>query len=70
MKHAQGIAKRGKRIQVRISTGKGPFGSHRRRWEDNIKVDTKKVECEDVDWIQVTRDRVQWLVLLQRKINL
>jgi hypothetical protein len=26
--------------------GKRPFGRYRLRWEDNIKMDLQKVECE------------------------
>ena len=25
--------------------GKTPFGRHRRRWDDNIKMDLQEVEC-------------------------
>jgi hypothetical protein len=27
----------------------------RRGWEDNIKVDIRKIEHKDVDWIELTR---------------
>jgi len=33
------------RILVRKPEGKRPLGRHRRRWEDNIKVDHQEVEC-------------------------
>jgi hypothetical protein len=29
---------------------KRPLGRHRRRWEDNIKMDFQEVECGDMDW--------------------
>jgi hypothetical protein len=32
---------------------------YRHRWEDNIKMDHKEIESEDVDWIHVAQDRVQ-----------
>jgi hypothetical protein len=29
--------------------GKRPLGRHRRRWEDNIKMDFREMELESVD---------------------
>jgi hypothetical protein len=29
----------------------------RRRWEDTIKTDARKTECEAVDWIYLAQDR-------------
>jgi hypothetical protein len=29
------------------------------RWEDNIKMDSKEIGREDVDWIHVSQDKVQ-----------
>jgi len=29
------------------------------RWEDNIKMDLKGIECEGVDWIHLAQDGVQ-----------
>jgi len=33
--------------------GKGPLGSPRRKWENNIKMGLQEVGCEDTDWIDV-----------------
>jgi hypothetical protein len=33
--------------------GRRPHGRPRRRWEDNIKMDLRKVGCGGVDWIDV-----------------
>jgi hypothetical protein len=33
--------------------GKPPLGRLRRRWEDNIKIDLKKLGTEGVDWINL-----------------
>jgi hypothetical protein len=30
---------------VFVTTGKRPLGRHRRRWEDNIKMDLQEVGC-------------------------
>jgi hypothetical protein len=34
-----------------------PLGRPRRRWEDNIKIDLRKIGFGDVDWIHVAWDR-------------
>jgi hypothetical protein len=36
------------------------LGRHRRRWEDNIRLNIRKIGWEDVDWINLTQDRDQW----------
>jgi hypothetical protein len=33
------------------------LGKHSRIWEDNIKLDPKEMECEDVDWSHMAQDR-------------
>jgi hypothetical protein len=37
--------------------GKRPLGRHRRRGEDNIKMDFQDVEWRDMDWIDLAQDR-------------
>jgi hypothetical protein len=37
-----------------------PLGTPLYRWKDNIKMDFKEVACENVDWIHLDQDRVQW----------
>jgi hypothetical protein len=39
------------------------------RWEDNIKMYLREVNCEDVD-IHLARERVQWRALVNTVINL
>jgi hypothetical protein len=36
--------------------GKRPLGRPRCRWEDNVEMDIKEMECEDVDWIHLAQD--------------
>jgi hypothetical protein len=36
---------------------KGPLGGLRHTWDDNIKMSTKEIECEDVDWINLAAGR-------------
>jgi hypothetical protein len=38
-------------------SGKRPLGRHRRRWEDNIKMDFQEVGCEGMYWIELAQDR-------------
>jgi hypothetical protein len=44
--------------------GKRPLGRHRRRWEDNIKMDLQAVGCGGMNWIELdlVRDRRRALV--------
>ena len=44
--------------------GKRPLGRPRRRWEDNIKMDLKKVGCGGMDWFEVAQDRDRWRALM------
>jgi hypothetical protein len=36
------------------------MGIHRRRWEDNIKLDLREIGIDVANWIQLAQDRVQW----------
>jgi hypothetical protein len=49
--------------------GKRPPGKCKRRWEDNIKVDIKLVECED-DWLYLAQFRDQWRAVVNTVTNL
>jgi hypothetical protein len=42
----------------------------RRRWEDNIKMDLRKVGWGDVDWIDLAQDRDRWRALVYTVMNL
>jgi hypothetical protein len=46
------------------------LGRPKHGWEDIIKMDLKETGCEDVDWILLSEDRVQWWVLVKTIINL
>jgi len=28
-----------------------------RGWEDNIRINLREIECQDMDWIYLTQDR-------------
>jgi hypothetical protein len=44
--------------------------SGRRRYENNIKVDFKAVELEDIDWIHVLQSRDKWPVFVNTVMDL
>jgi hypothetical protein len=48
------------------------LGRHRRRWEDNIKMDLQEVGWGgwSMDWIDLVEDRDRWRALLNAVINL
>ena len=50
--------------------GKRPLWRHRRRWEDNIKMDLQEVGCGGMDWIELAQDRDWWRALVNAVMNL
>ena len=57
----------GERGVYRVLVGKlerkRPLGSHRGRWEDNIKMDLQERGCGAMDWIKLAQDRDRWRAL-------
>jgi hypothetical protein len=47
-----------------------PLGRPRRRWEDNIKMDFRKIGFGDVGWIHWAQDRDRWRALVNTVMNL
>jgi hypothetical protein len=41
------------------SVGKIPPGKSRNRWVDNIKMDLREMGWGDMDWLDLSQDRVQ-----------
>jgi hypothetical protein len=50
--------------------GKRPLGRPRRRWEDNIKMNLRKIRINGANWIQLAQDRVQWWAFVNTVMNL
>jgi hypothetical protein len=50
--------------------GKRPLERHRRRWEDNIKLDLRETGIDGANWIQLAQDRVQWRAFMNTVMNL
>ena len=47
------------RVLVGKPEGKRPLGRPKRRWEDNIKIDSREVGCDPGEWINLDEDRDQ-----------
>jgi hypothetical protein len=56
------------KILVGKPEGKRPLMQPGYRWEDNIKMDVKKIRFKSLDWINKDRDR--WLYLVDTVMNL
>jgi hypothetical protein len=41
----------------------------RHRWENNIKIDLRKVGWGGMDWIDLAQDRGQWRTLVNTAMN-
>jgi hypothetical protein len=50
--------------------GKRPLGRLRRRWEDNIKMDLRKIVINEANWIYLAQDRVQWRAFVNTVMNI
>jgi len=57
------------RVLVRKPEGKRPLERPRRRWEDNIKMDLRKVEGGCGDWMELAQDRDRWRALVSTVMN-
>jgi hypothetical protein len=58
------------RVFVGRPEGKRPLGRARCRWEDNIKMDLRKIGIDGVNWIELAQDRVQWRAFVNTVMNL
>jgi hypothetical protein len=58
------------RVLVGKPEGKRPLGRPRRRWEDNIKMDSQKVGGRRGEWMELAQDRDRWRALVSTVKNL
>ena len=49
--------------------GKGPLGSPRRRWEDNIRMDLEEIGINAGKWVDSAQDRNYWRALVNAALN-
>jgi hypothetical protein len=50
--------------------GKRPLGRPRRRWVDNIKMDSREIGWDVMGLIDLAQDRDQWRALVNTVMNL
>jgi hypothetical protein len=75
MRWAGHVARTGKgrgvyRVLVGRPKNKKPLGRHRRRWEDNIRLDLREIVIDGANWIQLAQDRVRWRAFVSTVMNL
>jgi hypothetical protein len=58
------------RVLVGRPEGKRLLGRHRRRWENNIKLDLREIVIDGAKWIQLAQDRVRWRAFVNTVMNL
>jgi len=57
------------RVLVGKPEGKRPLGRHRRRWEDNIKMELQEVGGGCENWMDLAQGRDRWRDLVSMMIN-
>jgi hypothetical protein len=50
--------------------GKRPLGRPNCRWMNNIKIDLREIESDDMDWIDLAQDKDQWRALVNTVMNI
>jgi hypothetical protein len=65
-----GDKRNGYRILVGKPEGSKPLGRPRLGCVDNIKIDLRETESDDMDWIHVAQYRDQWRALVNTVLNL
>jgi hypothetical protein len=58
------------KVLVGKPEGRRPLERPRHRWEDNIRMDLRKVGCGCVDWMELAQDRDRWRALVSAVMNL
>jgi hypothetical protein len=58
------------KVLVEKPKGKRPLGRPRRRWEDRVRMDLRKIGLGGVDWIRLAQDRYWWRAVVCAVMNL
>jgi len=58
------------RVFVGRPEGKRPLGIHRRRWEDNIKMELREIGIDGANWIRLAQETGQWRTFVNTVMNL
>jgi hypothetical protein len=61
---------REKRNLYRMFEGKRPLQKYLHRWEDDIKMDLRKIEWDIMVWIHLAQDGDQWSALVSTVMKL
>jgi hypothetical protein len=62
--------RRGMHIGFWWESQKKPLERPRIRWEDNVKMDVRKIEWGGMEWIDLAQDQDQWRALVNMVMNL
>ena len=65
-----GVSRSAFKILTRKPTGKRPLERHRRRWEDNIRMDLEEIGVDVGNWVDLAQDRDYWRALVNVALNL
>jgi hypothetical protein len=57
------------KVLVGKPEGKSPLGRPKRRWEDGIIIDLRKIGLGGVDWIRLSQDRDRWRAVVSAVMN-
>jgi hypothetical protein len=58
------------KMLIGTPTGKRPLGRPRSRWEDNIRMDIKRICINTKNCVDSAQDRDYWRTLLNAALNL
>jgi hypothetical protein len=58
------------KVLVGKPEGKRQLGRPRRRWEDGIRMDLRKIDLGGMDWIRLSQDRDRWRAVVSAVMNL
>jgi hypothetical protein len=58
------------RVLIGKHERKRPLGRPRRRWEDNIKMDLRKMVMYGSSWVRLAQDRLRWRTFVNTVMNL
>jgi hypothetical protein len=58
------------RILVGKLEGKRPLGRLKGRWDDNTKMNLRKIGWSGMDWMDLAQDRDQWRAVMNTVTNL
>jgi hypothetical protein len=66
------VGKRTNTSKASIEKGeeKRPVGIHNCIWNDITKMNPKRMNCEDAEWIHPGEDSVQWRTLVNMAVRL